>query len=96
MVNRLCFKLQKAGLVNIVMMEPDNSGVAPALDTDELTIGNIFHKIENEGNNNYIPRFDDIYSTTINTLDAWFKKCYQELNDIPLKDLPIPEINTGE
>ena len=92
MVNRLCDKLNKAGLVNLVMKDDDSTGVAPALDTDELTIGNIFQKIENEGNAHYIPKFDQIYADTIKTLDEWFKDCYENLNEIPLKDLPLPQI----
>ena len=90
MVNRLCSKLQKAGLVNIVMKDNDNQGIAPAVDTDELTVGNIFKKIENEGNSNYIPRFSTIYSSTIKSLDEWFGECYKSLDKIPLKEIPLP------
>ena len=90
MVNRLCDKLQKAGLVNMVMKDNDTIGVTPALDTDELTVGNIFKKIETEGNPNYIPKFKIIYADTIEKLDEWFGKCYNELGEIPLKDIPLP------
>lgn len=91
MVNRLCYKLQKAGLINQVMRDDDVPGITPAVDTNELTIGNVFNKIENEGNSDYIPRFNTIYEDTIKTLDGWFAKCYQDLDSISLKDLPIPE-----
>ena len=92
MVNRLCEKLHKAGLVNMVMMNNDVVGVAPALDTDELTVGNIFRKIETEGNPNYIPKFKSIYSETIKTLDDWFGKCYDSLDKIPLLNIPLPSV----
>ena len=92
MVNRLIDKLQKAGLVNLVVNDQDNAGVTPAIDTDELTVGNVFNKIENEGNNDFIPRFSDIYSETIKSLDAWFSKCYQDLDDIPIKNIPLPDV----
>ena len=92
MVNRLCEKLRKAGLVNLVMKEDDTAGVTPAVDTDELTVGNIFKRIENEGNSHYIPKFDKIYSQTISSLDKWFGDCYEDLNKIALKDIPLPEI----
>ena len=90
MVNRLCDKLQKAGLVNMVVKDNETIGVAPAVDTDDLTVGNIFKKFETEGNSDYIPRFKEIYAETITTLDKWFGKCYEELSEIPLKDIPIP------
>lgn len=93
MVNRLSNKLQKAGLVNLVIIAgSDKTGVTPAIDTDELTIGNIFMRIENEGNSNFIPNFNTRYATTISQLDDWFGKCYEELNNIPLKDLPVPSL----
>lgn len=93
MVNRLSDKLKKAGLVNFVV-EEHSTGIAPAVDTEELTIGNIFQKFESQGNSDYIPRFKEIYADTIISLDEWFKKCYEDLNDIPLHNLPLPEIQT--
>lgn len=90
MVNRLLEKLNKAGLVNMVMVDNETFGVAPAVDTDELTVGSIFRKIESEGNSNYIPKFKTIYSETINTLDEWFGKCYESLDDITLLNIPLP------
>ena len=93
MVNRLCDKLKKAGLINLVMKENETIGITPALDTDELTVGNIFKRIENEGNSHYIPRFDKIYAQTITTLDTWFGDCYVNLNKIPLKDIPLPQLS---
>ena len=96
MVNRLCNKLKKAGLVNFVMKDDDMSGVTPAIDTDELTIGNIFKKIENEGNSHYIPKFHDIYADTISWLDRQFGKCYSDLDKIPLHELPLPDDPEGD
>ncbi|MCH5241299.1 MAG: YihY family inner membrane protein [Muribaculaceae bacterium] len=93
MVNRLCNKLKKSGLINLVMKEDDNTGIAPAVDTDELTVGNIFKKIENEGNSHYIPKFDIIYASSIKALDSWFGECYEDLDKISLKDIPLPSEN---
>lgn len=90
MVNRLCDKLKKAGLINLVMKDEDSYGITPALDTDELTVGNIFKRIENEGNSHYIPKFDQTYAVTIESLDKWFEDCYRQLDTIPLKDIPLP------
>lgn len=93
MVNRLCDLLKKAGLINLVMKENDSLGITPAVDTDELTVGNIFKRIENEGNAHYIPRFQTIYADTISALDKWFESCYSDLNKIPLKDIPLPQFS---
>lgn len=90
MVNRLLDKLKKAELINLVMKDHDEVGVAPAVDTDELTVGNIFKKIETEGNPDYIPKFKVMYADTIARLDELFGKCYNQLDQIPLRDIPLP------
>lgn len=91
MVNRLCEKLQKGGLINLVVKDNETVGITPATDTNELTVGNIFRQIETEGNQHYIPNFDKIYAETIKTLDDWFSKCYSELSEIPLSEVPVPD-----
>lgn len=91
MVNRLSGKLEKAGLVNQVMVDEYTTALTPAIDTNELTIGNIFKKIETEGNSDYIPRFNQIYSQTIKSLDDWFAQCYENLDKIHLSEMPLPE-----
>ena len=96
MVNRLCVKLKKAGLINQVMRDQDNNGIAPAVEPEELTVGFIFNKIENEGNSNYIPRFKETYEKTIQILDSWFAKCYKDLADIPLNEIPLPDTKIAE
>lgn len=90
MVNRICDNFHKAGLVNYVVKDSDNFAVAPAVDTEELTVGNIFKKIDLVGNTNFIPLFKTKYSKTIAEIDTWMSKCYDELDKIPLSDVPLP------
>lgn len=92
MVNRLCEKLRKAKLVNMVVKDEYTTGITPAVDTDELTVGNIFNRIENEGNSNFIPGFNEKYRVTIEALDDWFGKCYTQLDTIHLNEIPLPEL----
>lgn len=91
MVNRLSDKLQKGGLINTVIRGDEAVALAPATDTDELTVGFIFKKIETEGNQDYIPHFNETYASTIKALDGWFGKCYDDLSDIPIKEIPLPD-----
>ena len=90
MVNNLCGKLKDAGLVNYILEDNDITAVAPSTDTNELTIGNIFKRIDTEGNSEFIPRFNTNYAQTITCIDGWFGKCYQELDEIPLSEVPLP------
>ena len=92
MVNRFCEKFYKAGLVNFVVRESEAVAVAPAVDTEELTVGNVFRKIDTEGNSDFIPNFKTIYSTTILDIDTWLNKCYNDLDKIPLSNVPLPDL----
>ena len=91
MVNRLCDRLNHAGLVNLVVIDSDKTAVAPAVDTDELTVGVIFSKLDREGNPDYIPNFKTAYNDTLSVIDKWLNACYDELNKIPILSVPLPE-----
>ena len=90
MVNHICGKLQKAGLVNLVVKNPESMGITPAIDTEELTVGKVLQKIDSLGNSNFIPGFETTYCQTVKEIDTWFAKCYSELDDIPLSSLSLP------
>lgn len=92
MVNRISERLRQADLVNLVSNDPDNTALAPALETEELTVGNVLKKIDKVGNNDFIPGFKSLYSSTIKDIDEWMGKCFDELENIHLNEIPLPEI----
>lgn len=92
MVNRICDKLLKAGLVNLVMKDQDSIAIAPAVDTEEITIGSLLRKIDKEGNSNFIPRFYSTYHSTLDQINAWLDKSYDNLDHIPLNSLDLPNL----
>ena len=91
MVRRICNRLQKAELINLVVKDEDTTAVTPAIDTDELTVGRVLNKLDEEGNSNFIPRFNTTYSSTVKEMDEWFSKCYDQLNQIPIISIPLPQ-----
>ena len=92
MVNRLCNNLNAAGLLNMVVAREDTFAVAPAIDSEELTVGLIFKKLENTGNSNYIPHFNQTYAESVDKIDTWIGKCFEDLDRIPIKELPVPDL----
>ena len=90
MVNRICDKLSKAGLVNLVLLSEDNIAVAPAVDTQDLTVGKTLKEIDMVGNSHFIPRFDLIYAETLTKIDDMLNKAYSQIEDIPLSQIPLP------
>lgn len=92
MVNRISEQLRQAELVNLVSNDPDNTALAPAIETEDLTVGNVLKKIDKVGNNDFIPGFKNLYSATIRDIDEWMGKCFDELDDVHLNEIPLPEI----
>ena len=90
MVKRICTRLNKAGLVNLVVNDAETPAVAPAIDTDELTVGMVFSRLDREGNPHFIPNFEHIYSSTLTEIDSWLNSCYNQLNLIPISKVPLP------
>lgn len=96
MVNRICEILHKCGLVNMVVVNSETMGLSPAVEPEELTVGMVLQKIDTQGNADFIPRFHQQYASSLKVLDSWFGKCYGQLNDYLLKDIPLPNLNEGQ
>lgn len=90
MVNRICERLNKAGLINIVMKDQESKAVSPAIDTEEITVGTVLQRLDSEGNSNFIPRFKEKYASSISEIDIWLNKCYDQLKELPLSEVPLP------
>lgn len=92
MVNRISERLRQADLVNFVSNDPDHPALAPAIEPESLTVGNVLKKIDLVGNNDFIPGFKSLYSPTIKEIDEWMGKCFEDLESVHLNEIPLPEI----
>lgn len=93
MVSRICDKLHKAGFINFVYLPDDKIGVAPAVETNTLTVADLFGKLDTLGNSDFIPRFNTIYEKPIKAIDAWFEKSYEPLKEDFIRDIELPPDN---
>lgn len=92
MVGDITFALHEIGLIYNVMIQDDMVGYAPAVNPEEVTIGELFSKFDAYGESDFIPRFNNIYPQLVESVDklnqqAWAQST-QKLIDI---QLPTPQ-----
>jgi yihY family protein len=95
-VSNICEQLQKAGLVNYVILPEDRVGVAPATETDTLSVGLLLRKLDAVGDSNFIPRFSLIYRDILDKIDVWLDDSYASLDNKRLCDIKLPEDSDKE
>lgn len=89
-VNRVASKLLDAKLIYIVKLNESDTGLSPALQVGDLTLGRFFREYDNVGENNIIPEFDTIYAGLLNVMNPLIAQSYEEYDKILLKDIPLP------
>lgn len=90
-VTSICDNLYKAGLINYVVLPDDKTGVAPAVETGTLTVGELLLKVDRVGSSNFIPRFGIIYRQVLDKIDKWLVSAYDQLNTQLIADINLPE-----
>lgn len=90
LVNRVASKLLDAKLIYIVKLNESDTGLSPALQVADLSLGRFFRDFDNTGENNIIPEFDTIYSGLLKVMDPMINSSYKEYDKILLKDIPLP------
>ncbi|MDE5869641.1 MAG: YihY/virulence factor BrkB family protein [Muribaculaceae bacterium] len=89
-VNRVAAKLLEANLIYIVKLDESNTGLSPALQVGDLSLGRFFRDFDNVGENNIIPDFDKIYADMLSVMDPLITRSYEDYDKILLKDIPLP------
>lgn len=89
-VNRVSEKLLSAKLIYVVKLDDDNTGLAPAMEVADLSVGHFFKAYDTAGVNNVIPDFNIIYKDMLAILQPLSDRSYEDYNGILLKDIPLP------
>lgn len=92
-VSETCGQLHKAGLVNYVYLPDQKVGVAPAVTTENLSVGELLSRLDQVGDSNFIPRFSQIYRKILGEIDGWLEASYRSLDSYLLRDIELPEDN---
>lgn len=86
----ICEELYKAKLINYVMLPDDKVGVAPASETDSLTVGELLQRLDAVGDHDFIPCFSIIYRQILDKIDSWLNKSYDCMRDQLIRDIVLP------
>lgn len=89
-VSRIAHRLKEAGLIFYVLLSKDTIGLAPAVSLDNMTVGELFRRLDNLGDSDFIPRFSEIYKDLLHNVDTWIADSYKEEDNFLLKDIALP------
>lgn len=90
LVTTIVDQLHAIGMVSYVMLSDDLTGISPAVDIGELTVGKILRGLDAYGDSDFIPNFDTNYSAISSLLDKWTQDEWTGADSMPIKALPAP------
>ncbi|MBD5264288.1 MAG: YihY/virulence factor BrkB family protein [Bacteroides sp.] len=89
-VSHLCDQLYKARIINFVILPDDKVGIAPAMETGELSVGELLRRLDAVGDSNFIPRFSIVYRKMLDNIDEWLQQTYTCLESHKIADIILP------
>ena len=89
LVSSIVDQLHSQGIFSYVMLEDDHVGIAPAVDVSDLSIGTLLRKMDEYGDSDFIPGFDETYSNVASMLDNWEKQEWDDADSQLLKNIEI-------
>lgn len=89
-VNRICESLVSVRLVYPVAEKGQTIAYAPAVDVTKLTVGELFRRLDNLGQSDFIPGFAERYPKINGDADRLFAAAYEAADNITFADLPDP------
>lgn len=87
LVNRICEKLHTAGLIYYVFDRPDTVAIAPSIDPDDLSVADLFRKVDGVGQSDFIPGFEERYAGALGRISTLINSAYASDNDTLVKDI---------
>lgn len=87
--------LRKAGILYIVADDKDRAGIAPAVEIDKMSVGELMRRLDAEGNSDFIPGFSEMYAPLLGRYRKAVSAAYSTAETMRVCDLPLPDaINT--
>ncbi len=90
-VSHICDQLYKAKIINFVILPEDKVGVSPAMETGNLSVGELLKRLDSVGDSNFIPRFSVVYKDILSKIDQWLGATYDCLDDKKISEIQLPE-----
>ena len=81
-------RLKDAGILYYVVMGKDEIGLAPAVDNDKFSVGELMRLMDAEGKTDFIPHFNDVYGPVLDEIEKIRETSYGSADQILVRDLP--------
>ena len=89
LVTNIVDQFQSLGLVNYVMLPDDLVGISPAVDVSGLSAGRLMKKLDEYGDSDFIPNFNNNYGEVTGMLDEWEKEEWNGADSVLVRDIKI-------
>lgn len=90
LVNKITSDMHDNGLVNYVELDNGETGIAPSADISDFTAGDLIKRLDNAGDSDFIPHFDETYKEVIEEVDKWNGIEWEAAGKTLIKDIPLP------
>lgn len=91
LLNIIVDKFKRCKLVYTVLVDEDNTAIAPAVDISTFTLSDLFKKLDNVGESDFVPGFSSLYSDALKIISASTVRKSIE-SDILLVDIPVKNL----
>lgn len=92
LLNDIIERLHSAGIVYYVMLEKERKGIAPAINTDTYTIGQLLEEVDLQGRRDFVPEFGSRYRKVDEIVDAIAAEEYSIASKVLLNRIPVPRV----
>ncbi len=89
-VTKIVNRLYEAKFIFFTDLKNGSQGLTPALTVTHLSVGELISTLVTTGENECMPRFNELYAGLLSQLKTPLAECYNSLDMVLLKDLKIP------
>lgn len=90
LVNKVTEMLYNAKLIYYVKTKSQITALTPALEVDNLSVGEFYRLFDTAGQEDVIPDYEEIYHDMLALLRPIAERSYSDYDAVLLKDIPLP------
>ena len=96
LVTNITDHLHSLGLANYVMLSDDRTGISPAIDVSTLSAGRLLKKLDEYGDSEFIPGFNENYPEISDLMNKWNDDEWKGADGMLLKEITVAVPETTE
>lgn len=91
LLNDIVQRLHDAGIVYYVLLEKERKGIAPSVNLDTYTVGQLLEAVDREGSRDFVPEFGRRYKEVDKVVDVIANEEYTIASKMLLCQIPVPK-----